>query len=294
MELHTRFETARACGIDRIRRSLGRCHPFRHKSRISADKIDADFLRRLIEVLAISTKSSVDLQRCRRLTQWGNGNSLIHNRNSEFPSIASPVDTRSFCIGSDLYCKSSHSASPVAVNTVQEADAHRDGTYVQLLMGNHIVGLNYFKHINHVFIPSFLLPRYQMRCMLVKISSLWQRIVTPISSPTFSSSFAISSKDFRGSGNIHDHHHVKILLQNRLRDIQNVHPVFSQVIARSGNNAHPAFPTIVIIILLIAVPPRFSGLLFLVVQIYNVTIGDISSRFATVIGKSDAVYGESP
>ena len=38
------------------------------------------------------------------------------------------------------------------------------------------------------------------------------------------------------TGNIHDHHHVEIFLQDRLRDVKNVHVVVSQIITRFCND----------------------------------------------------------
>ena len=70
--------------------------------------------------------------------------------------------------------------------------------------------LNYFKHINHVFIPSFLLPRYQMRCMLVKISSLWQLDCdADIPRLPFQAPLPYRQRTSGDPGNIHDHHRLK-------------------------------------------------------------------------------------
>jgi hypothetical protein len=46
---------------------------------------------------------------------------------------------------------------------------------------------------------------------------------------------------FGGFGNIHNHHHVEVALDNRLGDVQNIDVVLSQVRADLGNNANLVF-----------------------------------------------------
>ena len=97
MELHTRSVTARACGIDRIRRSSAGVIPLDTRAEYPPIKLTPTSFAALSRVLAISTKSSVDLQALPPTNAMGVMEILLFTIGTpnSLP-IASPVDTRSF------------------------------------------------------------------------------------------------------------------------------------------------------------------------------------------------------
>jgi len=102
-------------------------------------------------------------------------------------------------------------------------------------MRDHVISFQNFLHVNHwLYVLSenicldsvhtgknlFSLTENLYADLLSQLVQLMRHII----------------KGCLGTGNIHDHHHIEIFLQDRLRDVKNVHVVVSQIITRFCND----------------------------------------------------------
>ncbi len=76
-----------------------------------------------------------------------------------------------------------------------------------------------------------------MRCILVKISSRWQRMRTPISSPSLWIVHDLA-EFLAGVGIIHDHHHVEETVDDGLGNVKHVDLMFGKVCADACDDAN--------------------------------------------------------
>ena len=78
-----------------------------------------------------------------------NGNTLVDNGDPIFCGDFISCFYKILCIFCDFLINIFIYLIKIAVNAIQKADSHSDGTNVKVLLFDHLIGLIYFKHINH-------------------------------------------------------------------------------------------------------------------------------------------------
>ena len=167
-------------------------HSLCHDSRISAKEVNAHVLSHLVERYGnLHIVFGRMACACTYNGNRGDGDSLVYNRNAVLArySLASchKVFGKRCYLGSDVTAE----FFEVGVAAVKQTDSHGDGSDIEILVLNHRVGFCNFVYIYHIF--AVFLSNYQMRCILLKISSRWHLMITPSSSPILLRSVEISS-----------------------------------------------------------------------------------------------------
>ena len=134
-------------------------HAFIHQRRITADKVYTHFLCCLIQSFCNRHKilrrfaGTAAYQRDR-----SNRNTLVYDRHTKVSCDLFSGGYQILCISGNFFVDFLIQSLQIIVAAVQKTDAHGNGTNIQLLMFDHIVGFNYFKHIQHgciLFSPVF-------------------------------------------------------------------------------------------------------------------------------------------
>ena len=134
-------------------------HALAHKGGIAADEVYAHFLCSQVKGLGYGDEILRALAgRTTHQRNGGDGDTLVDNGNTEISLDILARGNQVLCQSRDFLINLFIESLKIAVHTVQEADAQGNGTHIQLLMFNHVVGLIYLVHIyvNHSsFVPFF-------------------------------------------------------------------------------------------------------------------------------------------
>ena len=211
--------------------SVAHGHSFRNHGRIPSEEIHSYGFGGLVQChgyLYIVLRSPA--RRCAHKGYRGDGDSLVHYRNPVFHGYVFSSLRQFSCHPYDfgLYVRA-YFIHRIG-GTVQQADAHCDGTDIEVFLLDHPVRLDDFVDVDHK--PESLYPVHFFENIFALAFYLDADI-----GPQGLQIRGYLMEVFGDVSGIDYHHHVEIPLDDGLSDVQYVYVLLCQVCAYPGNDA---------------------------------------------------------